>query len=342
MTSDRVPDVMTLQWHITHRCVNRCRHCYQADEAGECATDHFQPVIQQFRQLTRARLPDNTPARGMITITGGEPLLHSGFFQLTEALGAERSWCRWAILTSGVTIDRKQARAIARFHPAYVQLSIDGDRPTHDALRGDGDYDRVANAVRHLQRAGVRTSVSFTAHQGNYKQFGRVVRACCRWGVHHVWTDRLVPHGRGSQLQSLTLEQFREYLEIIRRARRYASWYLFSPTTVTMRRALQFLVGGGKPYRCSAGDRLIALMPDGTVYPCRRMPISVGQLFPATLLNIYQSSVVLRDLRDEQRIPEDCRCCPHATSCVGGLRCLSHAVTGDTFSADPVCPQIAG
>ena len=45
-----------------------------------------------------------------------------------------------------------------------------------------------------------------------------------------------------------------------------------------MNRALQFLEGDGRPYRCTAGESLLILMPSGDLYPCRRMPIPLGNV----------------------------------------------------------------
>lgn len=58
-----------------------------------------------------------------------------------------------------------------------------------------------------------------------------------------------------------------------------------------MHRALQFMVGGGEPYHCSAGDTPITILPNGDVLPCRRMPVIAGNLFNQPLQEIYFESV---------------------------------------------------
>ena len=104
-----------------------------------------------------------------------------------------------------------------------------------------------------------------------------------------------------------------------------------------MHRALQFLVSGQRPYRCRAGDRLITVAPNGDVYPCRRMPIRVGNLMETPLTELYWASEELRVLRDTARVPQGCEGCRYAAWCCGGDRCLAHAVTGNAFTADPGC-----
>jgi len=104
-----------------------------------------------------------------------------------------------------------------------------------------------------------------------------------------------------------------------------------------MHRALQFLVGNGKPYHCTAGDTLLTVQPNGDLYPCRRMPIRVGNLLETSLLELYDNSTLLRQLRHPEQISDGCQDCFYAKLCRGGLKCLSYAVTGDPLKADPGC-----
>ena len=104
-----------------------------------------------------------------------------------------------------------------------------------------------------------------------------------------------------------------------------------------MHRALQFLVGDGFPYHCTAGDMLITVLPNGDVVPCRRLPITVGNVIETPLEQLYYESPMLRSLRDRDRVSRGCETCACESLCRGGLRCLSYAVTGDPFRADPGC-----
>ncbi len=100
---------------------------------------------------------------------------------------------------------------------------------------------------------------------------------------------------------------------------------------------LQFLVSGGTPHSCSAGDSLITIMPNGDAYPCRRMPIRAGNVNDSPLTELYQKSPVLVSLRDKKKENIGCEGCSYTPKCRGGLKCLSFAMTGDPFHADPGC-----
>lgn len=123
------------------------------------------------------------------------------------------------------------------------------------------------------------------------------------------------------------------------RPRLWEGW--FSPTKIRMHRALQFhtlkqLRMDARPYRCTAGRNLLCLLPDGTVVPCRRLPVPVGNALTDDLEDLYQNAPFLRALRDAS-VPGECGNCPSGEACRGGLRCLSMAYFRDPFRADPQC-----
>jgi radical SAM protein with 4Fe4S-binding SPASM domain len=178
--------------------------------------------------------------------------------------------------------------------------------------------------------------IAFTASRANYSEFPRVAELGRRLGVNRVWADRMVPCGGAAALRDevLTPEETRCFIGVMRDAqRRYES----RRTEIALHRALQFTLGGGTPYRCSAGESLITIMPDGDVYPCRRIPRCVGNVQSTSLTEIYSSSPLLVALRDRQRAIPGCEACFYADVCGGGLRCLAAAVHGDPFRADPGC-----
>jgi radical SAM protein with 4Fe4S-binding SPASM domain len=222
--------------------------------------------------------------------------------------------------------------------PRFVQVSIEGTAATHDALRGAGTHAAALQGVRHLVAAGVRTMLAFTAHRANFREFPAVARLGSRLKVARVWADRLIPHGQGQGLAGLSPAETREFIELMRQTRLHAdsalSARLGRSTEIALHRALQFL-GGGPAYRCTAADSLITVMPDGTLYPCRRLPIAAGNLHCTPLAELYDGPL-FRRLRDP--VPAaGCEECAYEKLCRGGLRCLSQSLYGSPDRADPGC-----
>ena len=337
-----IPRRLLLQWHVTERCNLRCSHCYQDGHAG--ADPNFEDllkVLAQFQELLAGwrREARPVPVRGHITVTGGEPFVRRDFLQLLEVLSANRAHFSFAILTNGSLIDAAMAARLRKLGPRFVQVSVEGSQATHDRIRGPGSFERTVAALNHLVRAGVPALISFTAHRANFREFPEVARLGRRLRVARVWADRLIPWGTGAALQEqvLTPDETREFFNIMLKARAQAVHSWFGRTEIAMHRALQFSLAGGRPYHCAAGDTLVTVLPNGDLYPCRRMPIRVGNVMETRLEELYYSSDLFCALRNRHLVSAGCQDCFYAGLCRGGLKCLSYAVKGDPFTADPGC-----
>jgi len=337
-----IPRRLLLQWHITERCNLRCSHCYQESYSGkELGLEDLLELMAQFKDLLKFwRHAENCQRiGGHITVTGGEPFVRQDFLALLEVFSANSKHFSFAILTNGSSIDSAMARELRKLGPRFVQVSIEGAQATHDKIRGEGNFEQTVSALKHLVRERIRTFISFTAHRGNFHEFAEVARLGRRLRVSSVWADRLIPWGTGSAMKELVLtpDETQEFFEIMKRARKKATLFRNGRTEVAMHRALQFLVGGGQPYHCTAGDTLITIQPNGDLYPCRRMPIRVGNLMETNLFELYYNSELFRALRNRDLIGDGCRNCFYSALCRGGLKCLSYALTGDPFQTDPGC-----
>jgi radical SAM protein with 4Fe4S-binding SPASM domain len=336
-----VPNSLLLQWHVTERCNLRCAHCYQDSHSGdELGFRELSLILDQFKNLLNLWQTDSErPVRGHITVTGGEPFVRQDFPELLEIFADHGNCFGFAILTNGSFIDASTVRRLRKLGPEFVQVSIEGSRESHDMIRGRGEFDRAVEAIECLVRARVRTFISFTAHRSNFREFREVAELGRRLKVARVWADRLIPNGWGAGLaeQILTPNETREFFQIMHKARTDAARRWFGSTEIAMHRALEFLLAGGNPYHCTAGDTLITVMPNGDVYPCRRMPVRVGNLLETSLAKLYYENDFLRSLRDRSRRSEGCEGCCYVGLCRGGLKCLSYATSHDPFKADPGC-----
>ena len=169
-------------------------------------------------------------------------------------------------------------------------------------------------------------------------QMPELARLCRRMGVDKLWTDRVVPIGRGREMADLTIrrEEFPAYLDAIRRARGGILTRLVHPgTKVSADRALQFQCGGDC-YVCGAGSDLVTVDEHGRIFPCRRMPIDCGSIRETTLVQVWQNHPVFIDLKCRQ-IPKACLSCGSCYACRGGARCQAYAETGSYLLPDPAC-----
>ena len=316
----------TLQWHITHRCNLRCSHCYQDDYSAFSSRKSLEAVLNQY-----SRFLEEYGFKGYLNITGGEPLAHPDLFWLLEEAG--NRGITTAVLTNGTLIGRREAAELKRLDVDYVQVSLDGLRETHDKIRGEGSFDLAIRGIRELKAQGIYVTIAVTAQRENHKELSRLADFCNNLGADKLWFDRVViPKDEDKNNLSLSSK---EYSALCRKASR-----LNRQGKISCARALQFIPCREKNiYSCNAGNRLLAILADGTVMPCRRLPIEAGNVTQSELLTIYRESPELIKLRKSE-IPEKCKPCKYAQSCRGGAKCIACAKSGRYDIPDPDCPLI--
>ena len=321
-----------MQWHLSENCNLKCLHCYQENHKPiQLEFDKLVIIYKQFKELLNKK-----KMKGHINITGGEPLCNPYLFKLLDLIKEDSDLITFSILTNGTLINEKIAKKIKSYNPLYVQVSLEGGKKTNDYIRGKGTYKKVAEGIVNLRKENIFTSISFTATSLNYKEFPKVVRYARKYGVNNVWSDRFIPLGDSDKSLALNYEQTREYLEIMNKERNKLKKVKNSNTTISMYRALQFQMTNDFAYGCTAGDTLLTVMENGDLVPCRRMPITIGNLFDRNMYDLYIKSDVLKDLR-EKKIPDECINCEHSEVCHGGLKCLTYAMYKDLNHKDYGC-----
>lgn len=102
-------------------------------------------------------------------------------------------------------------------------------------------------------------------------------------------------------------------------------WRAFNP-------GVPFPQGG-----CQAANTMIAIAPDGGVYPCPALPVLLGRIGAASLKEIVASSAKKEFRRGLLEYPTECRGCGELAECRGGCRGRACAVHGSLDGADPAC-----
>ena len=258
-----------------------------------------------------------------VNLTGGEPLIIQNIKEYIDVVLEKAD--KVLLMTNGILVDEELADYLYKKGVA-VQISIDGVKKTHDLIRGEGNYDKAMNGIELLVNKGVRVVVGCTIHKDNFREIMEIVKVVKNKGANKIWFDRYIPCGNAEPLNS---DEFLEAMTYLAGAKRYET----KEFEVGSSRALQFLFNASIPYRCTALTKSMTVLPGGTVYPCRRMPIPLGNCFEQRLKELFEHP--LRMVLE--RPPHECKSCSKSKSCKGGLRCLTYAVNGSLDEADPNC-----
>lgn len=266
--------------------------------------------------------------KGHINFTGGEPFVFEYLFEMLDL--CEQNNITFGILTNGTLLNNELVQRLKTYTCLrFVQISIDGLKKTHDSIRGEGNFDKAFQGIKLLHKYNIQTMVSFTIHKKNFQELEKVIHYCRRHSVDRFWIDRLIPIGSNTE-DILSTEEYTEAVSILVKEQKKGRMQVHT------NRAIQFLNGGDCIYHCSAGDDLLVILADGTLLPCRRLPLKIGNLLEDNMCYLYKNSVILDELRNFS-YPDECKKCSVKTLCKGGAKCLTYAINKTYNKKDINC-----
>jgi radical SAM protein with 4Fe4S-binding SPASM domain len=334
-----------VQFHLTERCNLACRQCYQSGPVSEMTSEEVCGAIANVKAAIEGWAGDyEMDVSPSLHLTGGEPLLRQ---DLPAILGHARSaGFSTSVMSNGTLVDGVVARQLKSEQVRDIQISLDGLEGTHDNLRGSGSYRRTMAGIRHLVGEGLEVSVNVTVSRLNMNQTRELVALAEDVGASSIAFSRLVPSGRGKKLadQALTAQEVAMFYSDL-------LWHSNNAKViVTSRDPLAGIAGleGDIPQTelptggCAAGMFGVTIMADGTVMPCRRMDLPIGNIKTDSFRDLWADSPVLWNLRTREDYHGGCEECGYWPVC-RGCRAIALAfarATGreDFMGPDPQCP----
>jgi radical SAM protein with 4Fe4S-binding SPASM domain len=202
-----------------------------------------------------------------------------------------------------------------------VQVSIEGPEEIHDAIRGKGSLKRSLSGIQCLLDAGIEVTMNTTLSDINATYFLDVIALASTIGVQKLGFSRLVPSGSGRNLlnRMLTKEGLEDlYGRIFSLNTGNLKIVTGDPVASQFRSPAGTDDAGSFPSGgCAAGVSGLTILPDGTVTPCRRLPVSLGNVRTDSLREIWSTSEVLNSLRDRSRYEGKCGSCNKWSACRG-------------------------
>ena len=141
----------------TYQCPMACVYCYQRHI--EDNTRMSESVMEKVIDLLKKQIQEQNPERCLITYYGGEPLMN--LEPVDYISGEMRTYCKErnvkfnaSMVTSGLLLNQKAIEALKNAGIRHLQITLDGDRETHDSRRrkkdGSGTFDDILDNIRNL------------------------------------------------------------------------------------------------------------------------------------------------------------------------------------------------
>ena len=288
------------------RCNLSCTYCNEFDDVSEPV-----PLPEMLRRIDDlARL-----GTSVITISGGEPLLHP---ELEQIIARIRHHGRIAgMITNGYLLMPDRIRRLNRAGLDHMQISIDNVQPDEVSKKSLKVLDKKLQML--AEHADFHVNINSVVGGGiKYPQDALTI---ARRALELGFTSTIgIIHDGDGQLKPLGGEERRIYYEVKNLGKKHYSRF----------NHFQEAIVKGEPndWRCRAGARYIYICENGLVHYC-----SQQRGWPGTPLSEYRRQDVQREFLTEKT------CAPNCTiSCVHQVSYIDHWRAPQTSKISPGLP----
>lgn len=336
-------------YEITRACDLACAHC------RACA----QPK-RHSRELTpgqSCRLIDDLasfPKPPLLVLTGGDPLKRGDVVDLTAY--ATSVGLTVAMTPSATPLVTPQALAALKDAGlSRLAVSLDGvDAQTHDAFRNvKGSYDLTLSILAEARRIGLSTQINTTITRRNVEQVDAIADMLATQDIVLWSVFFLIPVGRGLQEQRIRPAEYEQVFEKLWQHAQRQPYGIKTTEAHHYRRFVMQRQGdpqrdpgghqGGRVQRAPLGINdgcgVMFISHTGQVFPSGFMPIECGRFPRDSVVDVYQHSAMMRQLREPDQLHGKCGVCEFRDIC-GGSRARAYAVTRDPLASEPDCNYI--
>lgn len=312
MTYEYLKNVTPLlvQVELTEACNLRCKFCYNSQKPR-----YNQQIFKMLERLSEQGVMQ-------VNLTGGEPLAHPDFFKILKR--ACELFPNVVILSNGSMMTRDVVEKIHQYDVTSINISIHGDRETHDELtQVKGSYDASVNAVKYfLEKKKILVASNFVLNAMNFHMLESTIYEMGKIGLEFMTITRFIPVGIGSGAKDLILsaEQLTEAFSIVYKHNNsgVAPHIEFAEATpfCALPMELQSIANC-----CSYGYDRFYVDVTGDLMVCGLSRIRLGgNILEKTINEIKRDSEVFRKFICNEHVPQKCRECGIFELCHGGCR----------------------
>ncbi|SPS00887.1 adenosyl-hopene transferase HpnH [Cupriavidus taiwanensis] len=254
------------------RCNLACSGCGKID--------YPDPILNQRLSVQQCLDAVDECGAPVVSIAGGEPLLHKDMPQIVQGIIARRKFVY--LCTNALLMEKK----LDQYQPSPYfiwSVHLDGDREMHDrSVCQEGVYDRCVEAIRAAKARGFRVNINCTLfNDAQPERVARFFDSVKALGVDGITVSPGYAYERAPDQQHFlnrgkTRQLFRD---ILGRGRAGKNW-AFSQSTLF----LDFLAGN-QTYHCTPWGN-----PARTVFGWQRPCYLVGEGYAATFRELMDET----------------------------------------------------
>jgi len=341
------PALRSIYLYLTTGCNLCCRHCWITPtfvngkpSAGDCIDlGLLKETIKQAKTL----------GLQSVKLTGGEPLIHPQFKEITKFLREEN--LRSDMETNGVCIDYDMAQFIKNETSInFISVSLDSVNPaSHDQFRGvKGAFDKAVAGIKNLASAGFGTQVIMSPHRGNIHEIEEMASFAESIGATSLKFNPVTNAGRGKKMhENGEALDYDETMKLIRYVhgefQEKSKIRLVLGTPMVFLTVRNILDNRGRGV-CNV-RHIMGILGTGHMALCgvgRNIPeLCYGKLGEDSLRDIWINHPLLAEIRTklDGDYPGICGDCIHAYRCRTGCLAMNYMKDGELFSPSALCEE---
>lgn len=328
-------------WAITPKCNLDCIYCFP--QVNNKKNNFLELSMKQIdiilKKIIKAQIFH-------VTITGGEPLLYRGIWDIFTKL--ENSNMKVGIVTNGTILNED---IIEKFSTKYkyvdISVSLDSINSEVNAItRGEGTLEKTLLFVKTFIKFCKFLSISITLNRYNYETLEETIDILKKMKITHFNIADLKPFEKKNYDKiKLTKTQQLEIKDKILKLIDLNKDIYINPTELLIFSMLEENKEQ-KIMKCPAGGSVGYIDFKGNFYPCTQLPtFCLGNLLEKnSILSLWRTSENRKNLLKLKNMNiseiKQCNECERKLFCDGGCRGEALWFSGNILGLSPNCPNI--
>jgi MoaA/NifB/PqqE/SkfB family radical SAM enzyme len=273
-----------IQWHITEICNFDCLHCYKEPFRKELGIEQLKLVADRIIEFM-----DKNNLELTISITGGEPFLKPEVYDIAEYVDKFDCVKEINFITNGSIIpEEKKLKFLSKLNKIYISLES-VEPKINDFIRGEGSFEIVFSNLKYfckIYNVGIMTTLMGCNIENLTSNFETFLEELFSLGVKEIVFERFIPVGKAKSLKNFVVPQekilkfYSKIAEVLELD--YEELKNFPAVKIVNNENHMVYVAD-----CICGNNGCAVLPDGSVYPCRRFTKEVGNLVFEKMQDFY-------------------------------------------------------
>ncbi|MBN1385440.1 radical SAM protein [Candidatus Woesearchaeota archaeon] len=332
-----------MYFEVTNICNLRCKTCF--NNSGQKRPDEMntEQVLRTLDGFRRNNVMD-------IRFTGGEVTCRPDWFEILRH--AKDLGFAVSINTNGVYRNDETPENLASLELEQITLSVDGDRQSHDMIRGDGNYERTVSSMQRLHDLGAHLRINTILTRSSAESIPHILDLASRYAEEiNFFYMRLMGRALNLSDQIVPYEDLCRIDEKIDGLRsRYPGLNILHGSKVMARTSVNadlskkfgLTIGGPE------GFTRFNILPDGSLWPGGYTPhirpeFMLGNIISEgyDLLNIWRHSEKLASYRKiSLELQKTCsECDQRATRCNGASMEMTFFKEKNPHIGNPYCAK---